>query len=141
MFCRGYAPSLIVFDQSGLEMPGDARVMNCLIGFANENINIEETLHLLACQAVVFWSVERKFKTTRLRYAPAWQPSLFALRSKSEGWRRGELNPCPRRYPRKHLHVYPVISFKEPNVAPAHCRLPSVREFPSPSGAVAPPFD
>ena len=23
-------------------------------------------------------------------------------------WRRGELNPCPRRYPRKHLHVYPV---------------------------------
>ena len=67
MFCRGYAPPLIVFDQSGLEMPGDARVMNCLIGFANENINTDETLHLLACQAVVFWSVARKFKTTRLR--------------------------------------------------------------------------
>ena len=32
--------------------------------------------------------------------------SLF--RSRSEKWRRGELNPCPRRYPRKHLHVYPV---------------------------------
>src|SRR6266487_5648039 len=44
-------------------------------------------------------------------------------------WRRGELNPCPRRYPREHLHVYPVTSFKEPNVAPAHCRLPSIREF------------
>ena|ERR1043166_4465998 len=44
-------------------------------------------------------------------------------------WRRGELNPCPRRSPRKHLHVYPVVSFREPNVAPAHCRLPSVREF------------
>jgi len=58
-----------------------------------------------------------------------------------EGWRRGELNPCPRRYRRKHLHVYPVKSFKEPNVAPAHCRLPSAHEFPSPSGAVAPPFD
>jgi hypothetical protein len=56
-------------------------------------------------------------------------------------WRRGELNPCPRRYRRKHLHVYPVISFREPNLAPAHCRLPSVHEFPSPSGAVAPPFD
>ena len=27
----------------------------------------------------------------------------------SEGWRRGELNPCPLRYPRKHLHVYSVI--------------------------------
>src|SRR5438067_8886208 len=46
----------------------------------------------------------------------------------TEAWRRGELNPCPRRYPRKHLHVYPVVSFKEPNVAPAHCRLPSVRD-------------
>lgn len=66
-------------------------------------------------------------------------PSFFM--PQSEGWRRGELNPCPRRYPRKHLHVYQVISFKEPNVAPAHCQLPSIHEFPSPSGAVAPPFD
>src|SRR6202022_1353400 len=38
------------------------------------------------------------------------------------------LNPCPRCFRRKHLHVYPVVSFKEPNVAPAHCRLPSVHE-------------
>jgi len=30
---------------------------------------------------------------------------------KSE-WRRGELNPCPRRYPRKHLHVYPAINLR-----------------------------
>ena len=44
-------------------------------------------------------------------------------------WRRGELNPCPRRYPRSHLHVYPVRCFKKPNLAPAHCRLPSVREI------------
>ncbi len=58
-----------------------------------------------------------------------------------QGWRRGELNPCPRRYPRKHLHVYPAINSEEPSLAPAHCRLPSVHEFPSPSGAVAPPFD
>ena len=56
-------------------------------------------------------------------------------------WRRGELNPCPHRYPRSHLHVYPVFSFKEPNVAPAHCRPPSVREIPSPFDAVAPPKD
>ncbi len=27
-------------------------------------------------------------------------------------WRRGELNPCPRRYPRKHLHVYPALGFR-----------------------------
>lgn len=56
-----------------------------------------------------------------------------------EIWRRGELNPCPRRYPRSHLHVYPVLSFKEPNVALAHCRLPSVHEIDSPANAVAPP--
>src|SRR6267143_3424386 len=31
-------------------------------------------------------------------------------------WRRGELNPCPRRYPRKHLHVYPALRFKEPTL-------------------------
>ncbi len=56
-------------------------------------------------------------------------------------WRRGELNPCPQSGPRKHLHVYPVLIFKEPNDASAHCRLPSVREIPSPSGAVTPPSD
>src|SRR6058998_3710551 len=57
------------------------------------------------------------------------------------GWRRGELNPCPRRYPRTHLHVYPAINSEEPSHAPAHCRLPSVREIDSRTGAVAPPFD
>src|SRR6266700_7661436 len=55
-------------------------------------------------------------------------------------WRRGELNPCPRRYPRKHLHVYPAINSEEPSHAPAHCRLPSVREIDSQIGAVAPPI-
>jgi len=56
-------------------------------------------------------------------------------------WRRGELNPCPRSHLRKLLHVYPALIFKEPNVAPAHCRPPSVHEIPSPSGAVTPPSD
>src|SRR5205809_1354347 len=56
------------------------------------------------------------------------------------GWRRGELNPCPRRYPRKHLHVYPTINSEEPSHAPAHCRLPSVHEIDSRTGAVAPPI-
>ena len=55
-------------------------------------------------------------------------------------WRRGELNPCPRRYPRKHLHVYPAINSEEPSHAPAHCRLPSVHEIDSRTGAVAPPI-
>src|SRR5438445_7028525 len=55
-------------------------------------------------------------------------------------WRRGELNPCPRRYPRKHLHVYPAINSEEPSHAPAHCPPPSVREIDSRTGAVAPPI-
>src|SRR5713101_1626422 len=88
--------------------------MNRLVGLTNENINIEEALHLLACQS-----------------SP---PTLCP------GWRRGELNPCPRRYPRRHLHVYPAMSFKEPDVAPAHCPLPSAREIDSQIGAVAPPI-
>jgi hypothetical protein len=117
-----------VFSQARSEVLGRACVMNRLVGLTNENINIEEVLPLLACQAA------------RLRFAPAWQPSLFAPRSKSEGWRRGELNPCPRRYPRRHLHVYPAMSFKEPDVAPAHCPLPSAREIDSQIGAVAPPI-
>jgi hypothetical protein len=45
MFCGGRAESLIVFNQSGLEILGDARVMNRLVVFTNENINIEGTLH------------------------------------------------------------------------------------------------
>ena len=31
-------------------------------------------------------------------------------------WRRGELNPCPRRFPRRHLHVYPALGFREPTL-------------------------
>ena len=55
-------------------------------------------------------------------------------------WRRGELNPCPRRYLREHLHVYPAKDSEEPSHAPAHCRLPSVHEIDSRIGAVAPPI-
>src|SRR3954463_824263 len=50
----------------------------------------------------------------------------------SEDWRRGESNPCPRSFQYKLLHVYPMLIFKEPNDASAHCRLPSVREILSP---------
>jgi len=55
-------------------------------------------------------------------------------------WRRGESNPCPRRFPRKHLHAYPALRFKEPTL---HRRTTSSRasaKFDSPLGAVAPPI-
>ena len=77
-----------------------------------------------------------------LSYMRSYSSSLIDVSNwKSAIWRRGELNPCPRSGPRKHLHAYPMVRFKEPNVAPAHCRLPSVREIPSPSDAVTPPND
>src|ERR1700716_3858271 len=48
------------------------------------------------------------------------RPAVAGLRRDSpesfRGWRRGELNPCPRRFPRKHLHVYPALRFKEPTL-------------------------
>jgi len=56
------------------------------------------------------------------------------------GWRRGELNPCPRRYPRSHLHVYPAKSFKEPNLAPATAGSRASAKFDSQTSAVAPPI-
>jgi hypothetical protein len=48
-------------------------------------------------------------------YLPARQISHFST-PRPKGWRRGELNPCPRRFPRKHLHVYPALRFKEPTL-------------------------
>ncbi len=131
MFCGGRAKSLIVFNQSGLEILGDARIMNRLVVFTNENINIEETLHFagLPSRSLLEHRVEVQNGSA---YALLRRGSHRFLRcAPKEGWRRGELNPCPRRYPRKHLHVYPAKNFKEPNVAPAHCLLPSVREIDS----------
>ena len=70
--------------------------------------------------------------TKQLQLSPPSQIPAGSLRFsttlQSEDWRRGELNPCPRRHRRKHLHVYPAINSEEPSHAPAHCRLPSVRD-------------
>ena len=49
-------------------------------------------------------------------------------------WRRGS-EPCPRSL--QALHAYPMVSFKRPNAAPAHCRPPSVHEI-SPFGVTLP---
>src|SRR5204862_5938607 len=93
------------------------------------------------CEAL-FFTAARKLhtkgiETDSVRLRQGYGPTLSLGERK---WRRGELNPCPRRYPRKHLHVYPAINSEEPSHAPAHCRLPSVREIDSQIGAVAPPI-
>ncbi len=65
------------------------------------------------CEALFFTSA-RKLHTQAARERVVGEDrSAFAKSSRDSpesfrGWRRGELNPCPRRYPRKHLHVYPV---------------------------------
>jgi hypothetical protein len=91
---------------------------------------------------------DRELRATPVRIAiqPSSSPVPKALTGQLSQrycriWRRGELNPCPRSFLRKLLHAYPMVSFKGPNVAPAHCRPPSVHEIPSPPVAVTPPND
>ena len=74
--------------------------MRFLVGLTGEDVNGVESVHKTAqsekkagLPSRSLLEGERKFKTVRLRFAPAWQPSLFALRSKSEGWRQGDSNP------------------------------------------------
>jgi hypothetical protein len=83
--------------------------------------------------------VKKGLKTWTLLCSPHQDCGTTDVKS-FRGWRRGESNPCPRRYPRKHLHVYPTINSEEPSHAPAHCRLPSVHKIDSRTGAVAPPI-
>jgi hypothetical protein len=87
-------------------------------------------------------SVKGSKARTKSRRRPSTCAKAMAdtLSLEERKWRRGELNPCPRRHPRKHLHVYPAINSEEPSHAPAHCRLPSVHEIDSQTGAVAPPI-
>jgi hypothetical protein len=109
------ALSPIVLDEAGVEVTRYAAVMHLIVRLADRYVNIMEAFHRTSrrpCKAIM----------------------------SEEGWRRGELNPCPRRYPRKHLHVYPTINSEEPSHAPAHCRLPSVHKIDSRTGAVAPPI-
>src|SRR4029077_19443697 len=88
-------------------------------------------------------SVERRRPDADLRRGDCASATLKLRRDSPEsvrGWRRGELNPCPLRYPRKHLHVYPTINSEEPSHAPAHCRLPSVHKIDARTGVVPPPI-
>src|SRR5206468_3379147 len=59
---------------------------------------------------------------------------------RSENWRRGELNPCPRRYPRKHLHVYPALSSEKLTSHRLATSFRASAKRSCESGAVAPPI-
>jgi hypothetical protein len=100
--------------------------------------------HLGWCVDEVLFTCDLKYRPPSPRLPPTHKATAgqagVTLSFEERKWRRGELNPCPRRYPRKHLHVYPATGSEEPSHAPAHCRLPSVHEIDSQTGAVAPPI-
>jgi hypothetical protein len=61
----------------------------------------------------LFWIAEAALIRSSCSAGGLQKQSVFAFteRSKGKGWRRGELNPCPRRFRRKHLHAYPMSRF------------------------------
>ena len=115
-----------------------SRVEALRIDFALQDVDVSKSHELeLACRGVARdVCVEKPEGPASLLLR---RDSLRSPFVASEAWRRGELNPCPRRYPRKHLHVYPAKDSEEPSHAPAHCWLLSVHEIDSQTGAVAPP--
>ena len=68
----------IVFEQPLLKVSRDASVVERVARFADENVNVEKGVHLLACQAVVFGALREKTKMeARLHFVTAWQPPLW----------------------------------------------------------------
>jgi hypothetical protein len=54
VFCRMRTVASVVFSQASRQVARDARVMLFRISFADEDVNVKKSLHLLARQAVVF---------------------------------------------------------------------------------------
>ena len=52
----------IVLEQPCFKISSYARVMQGFVDCANEDVNVIEALHWLACQAVVFGAPEGKFE-------------------------------------------------------------------------------
>jgi hypothetical protein len=112
-----------VFEQALFEVTRKASIVDDLVCLADQNVNVEKFLHLLACQAVVFGApVEQTKMYARLRFTPAWQPSLFAT-LQSEGWRRGwdsnprGLAPCRFSRPEPSTTRPPLRGFRSENCA------------------------
>jgi hypothetical protein len=70
-----------VFEQPLLKVSRDASVVERVVRFADENVNVEKGVH----QAVVFGALREKFKMKpAFTLVTAWQPSSFSLRSKAK---------------------------------------------------------
>ena len=70
--------TLVVFPQPLFKVPPNVSVVNHLVCLADQDVNVEEVFHLLACQAVVFGAPREKLKNSppSLRYGVA----AFAFR-------------------------------------------------------------
>ncbi len=86
--------------QALFEIHRHSGVMNGFVCLAYENIDVEEPLHWLACQAVVFGAPGEKYNYSppSLRYGVA--AIAFALRSKAKAgparirtWDQGIMSP------------------------------------------------
>ena len=74
-----------VFKEPLLKVSRDAGVMDRVIRFADENVNVEKGVHLLACQAVVFGALREKIKMkARLHSRYGVAAFVFSLRSKAK---------------------------------------------------------
>jgi hypothetical protein len=91
----------IVFEKTLFKITRNASVVNRLVCLTNQNVNVEECVNLLACQAVLFGApVEKIKRTARLDFVTAWQPSLLRCRSKAKAgparirtWDQGIMSP------------------------------------------------
>ena len=73
--------------------------MDRVIRFADENVNVEKGVHLLACQAVVFGALREKIKMkARLHCRYGVAAFVFFAALQSEGWARLDSNQGPRDY-------------------------------------------
>ncbi len=74
-----YACALIVLVQTRREVLRDTGVVLSRISFAYENINVERILHYAGLPSRSLGAQGRTYQgRARLRFTPAWQPSLCA---------------------------------------------------------------
>ena len=80
-------------------MARNAGIVDGLVCLADQDVNVEEVFHLLACQAVVFGAPREKLKNSppSLRYGVA---AFFPVRSKAKAgparirtWDQGIMSP------------------------------------------------
>ncbi len=82
-----------------------------MIDDLGEQTGVHRSWKKFATGLAIMMSIALRDRFGRSYWSYFWR-HLFSAKN----WRRGELNPCPRRCPRSHLHVYPALRFREPTL-------------------------